>query len=31
MKGALAARKIAWTYDDLILNMLNQKWKPSDL
>lgn len=24
---ALAARKIGWTFDDLILNMLNQHWK----
>lgn len=24
---ALAARKIGWTFDDLILNMLNQSWR----
>ncbi|UZT99175.1 ATP-grasp domain-containing protein [Chryseobacterium fluminis] len=24
---AIAARKIGWSFDDLILNMLNQKWK----
>lgn len=24
---ALAARKIGWNFDDLILNMLNQNWK----
>ncbi|WP_419870656.1 ATP-grasp domain-containing protein [Chryseobacterium sp. CT-SW4] len=24
---ALAARKIGWSFDDLILNMLNQSWK----
>ncbi|EOD2823384.1 MULTISPECIES: hypothetical protein [Morganellaceae] len=24
---ALAARKIGWSFDDLILNMLYQRWK----
>lgn len=28
---ALAARKIGWTYDELLLNILNQSWNISDI
>lgn len=29
--SALAARKVGWTYSDLLINILNQKWTPKSM